>query len=218
MKTCENISTILLIFVFILKRYTFRKNHFSGFIHHRLDYVFISKNIQKYFEKASILPSFCSDHSPISCILEPSSQIQLGKNFWNFNSSLINNEKYVTQMKQHINEVKSQLNPAFKNKAHVQWEFLKYEIRKFSIEFSKNKAKLRREKLSRLEVKLKELEQNLGNDEAKEQYNACRRKINEIYDEISNGIKISSKCDWYEFGENSNKFFLTLENVEQHKI
>ena len=112
-------------------------------------------------------------------------------------------------MKQHISEVKIQFNPAFGNKAHVQWEFLKYEIRK---------SKLRREKLSRLEVKLKELEQNLGNDEAKEQYNACRRKINEIYDEISNGIKISSKCDWYEFGENSNKFFLTLENVEEHKI
>ena len=41
-------------------------------------------------------------------------------------------------MKQHKNEVKSQ--------------FLKNEIRKFSIEFSKNKAKLRREKISRLEV------------------------------------------------------------------
>ena len=116
-----------MIFVFILKRYTFRKNHFSGFIQHRLDYVFISKNIQRYFEKASILPSFCSDHSPISCILEPSSQIQLGKDFWNFNSSLINDEKYVTQIKQHINEVKSQLNPAFVNKAHVQWEIFRIQ-------------------------------------------------------------------------------------------
>ena len=45
--------------------------------------------------------------------------------------------------------------------AHVQGGFLKYEIRKFSIEFSKNKAKLRRKKLSRLEVKLKKVEQNL---------------------------------------------------------
>ena len=93
-----------------LKRYTFRKNHFSGFIQRRLDYIFISNNIQEYFEKVSILPSFCSDHSPISCILESSSKIQLGKNFWKFNSSLINDEKYVTQIKQHISEVKSQFN------------------------------------------------------------------------------------------------------------
>ena len=81
-------------------------------------------------EKVRILASFCSHHSPISCILESFSKIQLGKNFWKFNSSLINDEKYVTQMKQHISEVKSQFNPAFGNKAHVQWEFLKYEIPK----------------------------------------------------------------------------------------
>ena len=55
------------------------------------------------------------------------------------------------------------------------------------------------------------MEQNFSNDEAKEQYNAYRGEINEIYDEISNGIKIRSKCDWYEFGEKSNKFFLTIE-------
>ena len=32
-----------------------------------------------------------------------------------------------------------------------------------------------------------------------------------IYDEISNGIKIRSRCNWFEFGEKSNKFFLNLE-------
>ena len=36
-----------------------------------------------------------------------------------------------------------------------------YEIRKFTIGFSKDKAKLKREKLPRLEVKLRELEENL---------------------------------------------------------
>ena len=89
--------------------------------------------------------------------------------------------------------------------------FLKYEIRKFFIEFSKNQAKLKREKLSLLQVKRKVLEQNLSNDEAKEQYNAYRGKINEIYDEISNGIKIRSKCEWYKFCGKPNIFFLTLE-------
>ena len=39
------------------------------------------------------------------------------------------------------------------------------------------------------------LEQNLSNDEAKEQYNVHRGEINEIYNEISNGVKIRSKCD-----------------------
>ena len=71
------------------------------------------------------------------------------------------------------------------------------------MEFSKNKAKLKHEKLSCLEVKLKELEQNVSNDEAKEQYNTYRVEMNETYDEISSSIKIRSKCDWYKFGEKS---------------
>ena len=83
----------------VLKRYTFRKNHFSRFIQCRLDYIFISTNIQEYLKNLRNFPSFCSDHFPISCILESSYQIQLGKNFWNCSSSFINDEKYVTQMK-----------------------------------------------------------------------------------------------------------------------
>ena len=55
-----------------------------------------------------------------------------------------------------------------------------------------------------LKLNLKELEQNLSNDEAKEQYNTYRG-------EISNGIKIRSKCHWYEFDYKSNEFFLTIE-------
>ena len=45
-----------------------------------------------------------------------------------------------------------------------------------------------------MEGKLKELEQNLSKDESKEQHNAYGGEINEIYDDISNGIKIRSKC------------------------
>ena len=65
--------------------------------------------------------------------------------------------------------------------------------------------------MSRLKVKLTESEQKLSNDEAKEQYNAYRGEINEIYNEISNVIKIRSKFEWCEFGEKFNKFFLTIE-------
>ena len=32
-----------------------------------------------------------------------------------------------------------------------------------------------------------------------------------IFDEIGNGIKVSSRSNWYEFGEKSNKFFLNLD-------
>ena len=70
---------------------------------------------------------------------------------------------------------------------------------------------MKREKVSFLEKKLKDLEQNLNNEEAKLQYNSFKDELNDIYEEISNGIKIRSRCNWYELGEKSNKYLLNLE-------
>ena len=117
-------------------------------------------------------------------------------------------------MKEYIQNVKHQFDPIFKEKPQDQWKFLNYEIWKFSITFSKKKAKEKRENLARLEGKLKELEQNLNCDENLEQYGIYKNELNDIYNDISNGIKIRSKCDWYEFGEKSNKFFLNLEATQ----
>ena len=84
-------------------------------------------------------------------------------------------------------------------------------MRKFTIGYSKNKAKLKREKVSFLEKKLKDLEQNLNNEETKLQYNSFKDKLNDIYEKISNGVTIRSRCNWFELGEKSNKYFLNVE-------
>ena len=52
----------------------------------------------------------------------------------------------------------------------MKWEFLKYEIRKFTISFSKNKTNFMREKKLHLEKKLKLLEDQLNCKEAKDEY------------------------------------------------
>ena len=41
----------------------------------------------------------------------------------------------------------------------------------------------------------------------------CRNKLNKIYKQKINGIKIRSKSDWYEYGEKSSIFFLNLEKT-----
>ena len=92
-----------------------------------------------------------------------------------------------------------------------------FKIWKFAIGYSKNKANLNCDKVSFLEKKLKDLEQNLNNEETKLQYNSFKDELNYIYEEISNGIKIRSLCNWYELGEKSNKYFLNLEKSRAHK-
>ena len=93
----------------------------------------------------------------------------------------------------------------------MKWEFVKYEIRKFTIDYSKKAAKVRKEQKINLEQKLKNLENNLTSEENKKLYNHYRNELETIYDHITDSIRIKSKCEWYEHGEKSTKFFLNLE-------
>ena len=63
-----------------------------------------------------------------------------------------------------------------------------------------------------LETKLKQLENNTNYIENLE-YIDCRNKLDKIYEQKINGIRIRSICDWYEYGEKSSKFFLNLEKT-----
>ena len=54
-----------------------------------------------------------------------------------------------------------------------------------------------------LENKLKQLEAN-ANFQFDDHYLECKNNLEQIYQEKANGVKIRSKCDWYEFGEKSS--------------
>ena len=64
-----------------------------------------------------------------------------GQGFWKFNNSLTSNSEYVEKMKNQILETLRMLNQDKITDKHLRWEFLKYEIRKFTMNFSKNLVK-----------------------------------------------------------------------------
>ena len=84
---------------------------------------------------------------------------------------------------------------------------MKYEIRNFTIDYSKKIAKERKENKTLLENKLKELEGNLNTEDNIQSYDVYKKGLDSIYDHITEGIRIRSKCDWYEHGKKSTKFF-----------
>ena len=122
------------------------------------------------------------------------------------------NSDFQTKMKFHIKSTLETLEIEGIRDPQVRWEFLKYEIRKFSIEFSKLQAQNTKKEKMFLENKLKKLENNTNCMENLE-YIDCRNKLDKIYEQKINGIRIRSKCDWYEHGEKSSKFFLNLEKT-----
>ena len=81
----------------------------------------------------------------------------------------------------------------------VKWEFLKYEIRKFAINFSKKLAQNSRKLPRDLKTKIKNLEQNIINEDKFNEYKTAKDELENFYDNIATGVKIRSKCDWYQY-------------------
>ena len=62
-----------------------------------------------------------------------------------------------------------------------------------------------------MENQLKILEKSLDKDDNLSKYNVIKNELDAIFDHITEGIRIRSKCKWYEHSEKSTKFFLNLE-------
>ena len=70
--------------------------------------------------------------------------------------------------------------------------------------------KKKRQQRANLENQLKELEKNLDEDNLSK-YNSIKNELDVIYDHITEGMRIRSKCNWYEHGEKSKHLFFNLE-------
>ena len=91
----------------------------------------------------------------------------------------------------------------------MRWEFLKYEIRKFSIQFSKKLARKRRTNYKHFEDKIIEIEKqkNWENDNfLLSEHDKYTKQLEEFSDYITRGIMIRSRATWYELGEKNNKY------------
>ena len=121
-----------------------------------------------------------------------------GQGFWKFNNSLTSNsDEYVEKRKNQILETLRMLNQDKITDKHLRWEFLKYEIRKFTMNFSKNLVKKKNKGRNFLEKELNRLEKNLTNFQTNQYYLECKQKLQNIYTKKANGIRIRSKCNWY---------------------
>ena len=189
-----------------LKRFTFRRKNPS--LQRRLDYIFLSNNFQEYISKIEIIPSYLSDHSPVIMKLDFDGTIERGKYGWKFNSSLLNDELFTTGCRNHIIDIKNSFDE--NSNPHVKWEFLKYECRKFAVGFSKRRKRTELEKQKFHEDIITKYETT--NDKPPEDvYNESKIFYENLIQNRTNGAILRSRCNWYEDGEKSSKFFLNLE-------
>jgi len=184
----------------------------------RLDFFLISNHLISISKNNNILPGYRSDHNIVSTTITTEKE-KRGPGFWKLNCSLLDNQEYCNEIIACIENCNAE------NKGtedSLLWETMKCRIRGTSIKIS---AKLKREncKIKKdLEIKLKELMNNISilNDE--HELELCTLELSNIEKELellnkveNEGIRLRSKCLYYEQGEKSTKFFHSLEKRNQ---
>ena len=183
----------------------------------RIDFWLISSHLQDVIDNADIIPSIKSDHSAISLKLKKISK-ERGPGFWKFNASLLQDYDYKLMME---NLLKSLLKEKGSfNDTLSFWEWVKYNIRKESIIFSKQKAKQKRQQEDYLQSLINTCKENYELDPSLKKRNELMTqtsKLEELYDRKVEGMLTRSKLKWYEQGEKSTKYFFNLEKRNYEK-
>ena len=184
------------------------------YIQCRLDYWLISDSLFDKVVNLNIKPSIWSDHSAITVQFENIPCAHKGPNFWKLNSNLLKENDYTQTMRNKLKLWCEEYNIEDKR---LKWEIIKFEIRKFTIEYSKRRRCEANERQKRLERQLCELERNLTTENRVSKYSEVKQELKQIDDEKINGHIIRSKVRWHEEGERSTKYFLGLEKARAVK-
>ena len=193
------------------RRFTYRSK--SPFLQCRLDYLFISNSIQEDVNQIDMLASLNSDHSPVYLKFSEGNETSRGPSYWKFSNSLLDDQHFVTSLTERINYIiDNELNTI--EDVRIRWDILKYRIRQYSMKYSKTAAERRRKRRLELESKVKELEAHVtaeSSTQFMQDYEAAKSELEGVYNYVTEGIILRSRATWYELGEKSTKYFLTLE-------
>ena len=88
-----------------------------------------------------------ADHTPALFSLSKEKGCLRGKRIWKFNTSLTKGQDYITEIKKMIRSFRT-ANTSLSNR-QLKWELLKYEVRKFTINYTKTATKSKSRKAAK---------------------------------------------------------------------
>ena len=196
----------------------FTWNNPSMKIQCRLDYFFISKDMQSSIIDVKVLPNIFSDHSALTISLSSNNtETTRGPGFWKFNNSLLTDENYIVMITKQIPEIVSKYQEV--PDKGLFWEMIKMEIRASTIIFAKRKAKQKRDEENDLLMEFTRLQEKIRSnfsEATKIEMDRVKKKLAKVVANKTRGTMVRSKAQWYEFGEKNSKYFYNLEK-RNHK-
>ena len=185
----------------------------------RIDHWLISSHLINYMNSANALPGIKSDHSIISLHI-CSSSVNRGRGFWKFNTSLLKDLEYINKVNDIIQNLKDET--SYMTDKQLRWDFIKSEIRGYTIQYSSMKIKERRDFKLSLEKELcniqNELHESMSSSNI-DKYQHIKEELEKVEELETKGAILRSKVKWSEAGEKNTKYFLNLEKrnaVEKH--
>ena len=193
----------------------------SPLIFCRLDFWLISNSLHDLVKTADIIPAVRTDHAAISLKLVNTLNDLKGPGFWKLNCSLLDDEDYVKDIEERIPVWLAEGRDELSESRSV-WDWLKYNIRIHSIQYSKRKARERNEREKILQekyTKAKNIFEADPTDLNATILNAAKDTLELFYKEKVKRIIIRARARWHEHGEKSTKYFLNLEkrnHIKKH--
>ena len=153
-----------------------------------------------------------ADHSAITLQLHKIEEGVKGPGFWKMNTSMLNDAAYVEDVKKKILIWREEAKEI--SDKRVIWDWIKYNVRLFSIDYSKRRAKANREEEEMMQKKYQDAQAKFEQNpcvETRKVLEECKMGLERFYDKKTEGIIVRSRARWHEHGEKSNKYFLNLE-------
>lgn len=94
-------------------------------------------------EEANIKTAVRTDHSAITISFNSLHEQTRGPSYWKFNSSLVNDENYVLVVNQKLPEWLQEFKEV--EDKRVLWDLIKYRMRQFTLRYSKENARKRKQ-------------------------------------------------------------------------
>ena len=135
------------------------------------------------------------------------------RGYWKFNNSLLDQKEFVDRLIAVVNELleegKGKLTPSQLR------ELVKFNIGKFSLKQSTEKARKSRMEINELHNRIKKLEDDLALslEDNTAEINSVKSKIQDYYERKTKSSIFRCKARWLGEGERSSKYFFNLEKL-----
>ena len=189
------------------KEFSWRKKG-SLNIASRIDFALVSAGLDQEVGSILYVPSIKTDHRALYMKIDVCRN-ERGRGYWKLNSRYLREKSYIDGMNKELdNTIKSleERNPQEK------WECIKKRIKKYSIQYARDRVKEDQIIMANLSEKVNEYESSLPLTEDDDKLlELTKIDLEERLMKKAEGMIFRSKVKWYEEGEGNTKYFYSLE-------